>query len=504
MKVNFNENLEKLIDINNKFKYYKSIESLMELDQWSALPRKGIEYRKQVAAFVAGQKSDLMSQEEAKNAAEYFLHIDINEIEGYVIKGLIKNFLFQYNSISKVPKEKLQRLSSLKAVTTGKWVEAKEKSDYSIFRPYLEEIFNLKKEIAMSIDSSKKPFEVLVGITDEGICYDEVVREFEKLKNGIKDLLNKIKESSATIDDHVLKIEQDPDLMEDFAKELTFEIGYDKEKGAFSHVPHAFTSFIGPADARISTDKSGFISLLYTYLHECGHAMYAYGGSTKVNEMNMFGGNEGGFHEGLASFYENTIGKSYEYIEYIYPKLKEKFKVFKDVSLDDFYKAVNKVQPSAIRTTADEVTFCLHPIIRFELEKELFEGTLSYDDLPKAWNEKYKEYLGITPLNDAEGLLQDMHWAGDYIGYFQSYALGYIYDGQIRNAILKDMPDFYKRIEKGDFKSISSWFKNNIYCYSNCMSPGEIMKKLTGENLNADHLLKYLNDKYKSIYNFRT
>ncbi|MDF2565463.1 MAG: Zn-dependent carboxypeptidase [Massilibacillus sp.] len=496
------ENLKKLKKINDQLKYYKTIEALMDLDQWSSLPKQGSAYRQQVAAFVAGQKSDLMATDEVKSLVDYFSAYDLEKINDYVEKGLIRNFLFRYNGTSRVPKEKLQKVSALKAVTTGKWIEAKEKSDYSIFKPYLEEVFILKKEIAGYIDSSKNPFEVLVNITDEGICYDEVVREFDKLKTGIKELLNKINNSDVIIDDNFLMLEQSPQLMEDFARELIFELGYNIEKGAFAKVPHAFTSFMGPKDARISTYSKGLVGLLFTYIHESGHAMYAYGGNDKVNEMNMFGGNEGGFHEAQSRFYENIIGRSYEYWKHTYPKLQQKFECFKGISLDDFYKAINKVQPNVKRTISDEVTYSLHPIIRFELEKELFEGSLNFDDLPKAWNDKYEEYLGIRPNSDAEGVLQDMHWAGDYIAYFQSYALGNIYDGQIRNSVLKDIPDFYSKIEKGDFKSISSWFEKNIYCYSNCLTSGELMKNLTGETLNADHFLKYLNDKYNDIYKF--
>lgn len=498
--MNYYENLEKLKKVNDQLKYYKTLETLMDLDQWSSLPKQGAAYRQQVSAFVAGQKADLMATEEVKNIVTFFTNCDLQKIDNYIEKGLIRSFLFRYNCIFPVPKEKLQQVSALKAVTTVKWKEAKEKSDYSIFKPYLKEVFDLKKEVAGYIDPTKKPFEVLAGITDEGICYNEIVREFGKLKAGIKTLLNKINKSEVLIDDSVLNIEQNPQLMEDFAKELIYELGYDVEKGAFAKVPHAFTSFMGPKDARISTGSSGNISLLFTYIHEAGHAMYAYGGSDKVNAMNMFGGNEGGFHEAQSRFYENIIGRSYEYWKYKYPELQHKFESFRKLSLEDFYRIINKVHPNVKRTISDEVTYSLHSIIRFELERELFEGCLSFDDLPKVWNDKYEEYLGIRPTSDAEGVLQDMHWAGDYIGYFQSYALGNIYDGQIRNAIFKDIPDFYTRIEAGDFKAISNWFEKNIYCYSNCLTAGEILKNLTGEALNADYFLQYLNDKYKEIY----
>ncbi len=500
--MNYNDCFEKLRKINDQLKYFKTIESLMNLDQWSAIPKQGAEYRKKVSEFLTGQQFDLMTSDEAKIIVDYFVSYDLEKIEDYVEKGLIRSFLFRYNYISRVPKEKLQEVSAFKSVTVGKWIEAKEKSDYSIFKPFLEQAFNLKKEIASYIDPGKSPFEVLVSITDEGICYDGVIKEFEKIRVGIKDLLTKINNSSVVIDNSVVKKNLDPQLIEAMAKELIFELGYNIEKGGFAKVPHAFFSSIGPKDARVSVDARNEIGLLFTYIHEAGHAMYGYGGSEKTNSMNMFGGSEGSFHEAQARFYENIIGKSYAYWKYAYPKLQQKFDEFKDISLDSFYKAINRVQPSLKRIVSDEVTYSLHPIIRFELEKELFDGSLSFDDLPKAWNDKYEEYLGIRPTNDAEGVLQDMHWAGDYIGYFQSYTLGNIYDGMILKSISRDIPDFYNKIENGEFQAISNWFENNIYCHSNCLTPSEIIKNLTGEELNSDYFLEYLHEKYGNLYEF--
>lgn len=500
--MNYNDYFEKLRKINDKLKYYKTIEALMNLDQWSSNPKQGAEYRQQVGEFLTGQQFDLMTSTEAKAIVDYFVSYDLEKIEDYVEKGLIRSFLFRYNNTSSVPKEKLQEVSALKSVTVGKWIEAKEKSDYSIFKPFLVQVFKLKKEIAGYIDPAKAPFEVLVGVTDEGISYDVVIKEFEKIKVGIKALLSKINNSGVIIDNAIVKETLDSQLVADISKEFLSELGYSIESGGVAKVPHAFFSSLGPKDGRISLDIRNEIGLMFTYIHEAGHAMYARSGSEKINSMNMFGGSEGSFHEAQARFYENIIGKSYAYLKYAYPKLQEKFDCFKDISSESFYKAVNKVQPSLKRIASDEVTYSLHPIIRFELEKELFEGSLSFDDLPKAWNDKYEEYLGIRPTNDAEGVLQDMHWAGDYIGYFQSYTLGNVYDGMILKSILRDIPDFYNRIENGDFKIISEWFEKNIYCHSNCLTPSEIIKNLTGEELNSDYFLQYLNEKYSKIYDF--
>lgn len=228
--------------------------------------------------------------------------------------------------------------------------------------------------------------------------------------------------------------------------------------------------------------------------------MYASGGNDLVNQANMWGGIEGGFHEANARFYENIVGKSREYWEYYYPQLQDTFPVFKSVGLEEFYRAMHIVSPSLRRIEADEVTYSLHAILRFELERDFFAGKLEIGELSEAWNDKYEEYLGIRPSNDTEGILQDMHWAGDYIGYFQSYALGNIYDGQIRTALLKDLPEVYREMSKGDFSGLNHWMQEHIWQYGCCYTSGELMKQLTGKALDAKPFLRYLEEKYQKIY----
>jgi carboxypeptidase Taq len=503
--MSYDEQLSKIKFINQEFRHYKTIESIFELDQWSALPAKGGFYRQQVATFITTQKTQLFKTPEATALAAYFEQAGPDAGRDYIERGLIRSFLFRYRSIGRAPEDKLKAYSMLRADTMNKWKESREKQDYNIFKPYLKQVFTLKKEIAEAICPDSPAFDTLVGMTDEGLSCDEVSREFEKLKVGIGDLLKRINQSSCKIDNSFLKLAQDESKMTAFGKKLVSDFGYDEQQGGFNdRVVHAFTSFMGPKDARVSTYRGNTMHMLFTYLHESGHAMYAYGGNDLVNAANMWGGIEGGFHESQARFYENMIGRSKSYWSHYYPALQKEFSTFANVDLDDFYRAINCVQPSLKRTTADEVTYSLHSIIRFELERDWFSGKLTVDDLPFAWNDKYQQYLGIRPDNDTEGILQDMHWAGDYIGYFQSYALGNIYDGQILEVMLRSIPDLDVRIANADYAPISEWLTEKISQYGCCFTARELIKNITGKTLDAAPFIRYLDNKYSDIYRFNS
>ena len=329
----------------------------------------------------------------------------------------------------------------------------------------------------------------------------DVSREFDVLKRGIGEILDKITKADLGVNEEIFLREEDPDEMSAFGRRLAAEAGYDQRKGGFNDkVIHGFTSFLGPQDARVSTQRSGSPHLIFTCLHEAGHAMFSSGGNDQVNAANMWGGIEGSFHEANARFYENIVGRSREYWEFYYPQFQKAFPFFKDIKMDEFYRAMNTVRPSLRRIGADEVTYSLHVILRYELERDYFSGKIGTEDLNIAWNDKYKKYLGVCPENDTEGILQDMHWAGDYIGYFQSYALGNIYDGQIRKALLSEIPDLYEQIRHGEFDRLNKWMKEHIWQYGCCYTSGEMLKRLTGKTLDAVPFLDYMKEKYADLY----
>lgn len=500
--MSYQKQLDYIRSINDRFRYYKTIESLFELDQWSALPLEGGAYRQQVAAHIAAQKAGLFDSEDAERAAEYFKNVNLNEIEDYIERGLIRSFLFRYRNQTRTPKDLMHRYSMLRAETMNKWKEARQKQDFEIFLPWLAQVFDLKKKIALAIDPDAPAFETMVSINDEGTSCEEISREFDVLKNGLTQLCRLIEKSTVHPNSGIFNTPLDPVRVEAFSHRLSHESGYQESRGGFNNkVVHAFTSFMGPRDARVSTYQNGSLNMIFTCLHEAGHAMYASGGNECVNAANMWGGIEGSFQEAMARFNENIVGRSKAYWEYYYPQLQKEFSEFVGIDFNEFYFSMNMVKPSLRRITADEVTYSLHVILRYELERDCFAGELEVGDLPRAWNDLSEKYLGIRPSNDVEGVLQDMHWAGDYIGYFQSYALGNIYCGQLREAILKDIPDLDNQLRQCNLRKLNKWLDENVRQYGCCFTAGEMAERITGKRLDAKPFLNYLREKYKSIYN---
>jgi len=499
--VDYQKQLEQIRSINDRYRYYKTMESLFELDQWSALPAEGGAYRQQVAAYVAAQKASLFDTREAADAARYFANVNLAEIQDDIQRGLIRSFLFRYRNQTRTPKDLMHEYSMLRAETMNKWKEAREKQDFEIFRPWLTRVFALKKQIALAIDPDAPAFDTMISMNDEGTGCQEITREFDVLKTGLGELVGSIQNSKVITERDIFQITLDPVRLENFSKRLARESGYREERGGFNHqVVHAFTSFMGPRDARVSIHKNNNLNMVFTCLHEAGHAMYASGGSEAVNAANMWGGIEGSFQEAVARFNENMVGRNKAYWEYYYPQLQREFPEFAEIGLDEFYLSMNRVKPSLRRITADEVTYSLHVILRYELERDLFAGRLEVGDLPRAWNDLSEKYLGIRPDNDTEGVLQDMHWAGDYIGYFQSYALGNIYCGQLREAILREIPDLDDQLRRGNFEKLNHWLDENVRQYGCCLTAGQMAERITGKRLDARPFLQYLSEKYQGIY----
>lgn len=494
----YQEQLAVVKELNHAFRCYKSIESLFELDQWSALPPEGAAYRQQVGSFVADQKNALFTSPGAAEAFAYFSGGDWQTIDSDLERGLVRLFLFRYRNAVRMPRKVLEQYNLLRVTLMQKWQEARKQQDYHIFRPWLEQAFQLKKQIAEKIEPGQPAFDALVGMTDEGLDCREVSGQFTVLKQGIRQLLEKLPlDAQNSPADDFLEQQENPDRMEAFAHQLAYESGYDPQKGHFNdQVVHGFTSFLGPRDSRISTYRNGSIALIFTCMHEAGHAMYATGGNAEVNGSDLWGGIEGGFHEAMSRLNENMVARSRGYWEHYYPLLQQVFPRYKEVAEETFYRAVNRVKPSPRRISADEVTYSLHAILRFELERDVFAGKIKAEELRDAWNEGYRTWLGVEPANDTEGILQDMHWAGDYIGYFQSYALGNIYDGQILERLQQDLPDYEKDLSQGNFARLNQWLDGHIRQYG-CMFTGtEMLQRLTGKGLDARPFLRYLEKKY--------
>ena len=498
--MSYAEHLGTIREINDKFRYYGTLEGLCRLDQWTALPKEGGAYRRNVTAHLAELKSALFAGAGARAAAEFFGDAGADGIEDYVERGLVREFLFRFRNAVRTPASLAREAALMKIDVMRAWEEARAKDDFRVFLPWLERVFDVKRRIALAIAPDVPPFEALVGLTDEGADCAEIDREFARLARGLTELISRIGAGNVKPDTSAVDAELPPERLDAFARRLARESGYGESFGAFSHIVHGLTTRLGPRDSRVSTPLSGNLKIISTYLHEAGHAIYSAGGNGRVNAANMWGGIVGGFHEGMARFNENMIGMSRAYWEHYYPQLCEEFPRFRGVPFDVFYAALNAVRPSPRRITADEVTYSLHVIMRYELERDCISGALAVSDVEERWNNLSEEYLGLRPRSAVEGVLQDMHWAGDYVGYFQSYALGNIYGGQIYERLKCDVPQLDDCLRAGDFATPNAWLDENIRQYGCCFTAGEMAQRLTGKRLDAAPFLRYLERKYGELY----
>ena len=410
----------------------------------------------------------------------------------------------QYDLSKKIPPEEYKEYVILQTKSESVWEEAKATSDWAMFRPYLKEIVEtLKQFVNYWGVKDGNAYNVLLDQYEPGLTTEVLDQVFGELRSRIVPLLKKIVDSPKQPKTDFLFKHFDKQKQKAFSLDVLKQLGYDFDAGRLDETIHPFAAGLNRGDVRITTkyDESDFRSAIFGTIHECGHAIYEQNVSEELTGTPLAGGASMGIHESQSLFYENFVGRNPKFLEQNYEKLQGYSpEQFSDVSMEEFLRAINVVKPSLIRIEADELTYALHIMIRYEIEKGLFNGDLQVEDLPEIWNAKYEEYLGVRPETNAEGILQDVHWAGASFGYFPSYALGYMYASQFKAAMLKDIPNFDELFEKGDLSPIKDWLTQNVHQYGALKKPLEILKDTTGEGLNGNYLADYLEQKYTEIY----
>jgi carboxypeptidase Taq len=391
------------------------------------------------------------------------------------------------------------------------WKKAKAAKNFSMFRPELEKLVELKKksaEILMEVKKTTTSYDALVDIFEPKMTAKTITKVFDELREGLVSLLRKCEASKKQPDMSILKSKVPIDMQRKISKALAEIVGYDvksKEAGGrIDETEHPFTTGYYD-DVRITTHyyEDYFASSLFSVLHEAGHAIYEQDLEKKWMYQPVGSGCSSGFHESQSRFVENIIGRSRDFWVYFLPKLREiTGNILSNVDLDRFVHAINQVKPSKIRVEADEVTYCLHIIVRFNIERDLFADKIMVKELPEIWNQSYKDYLDVNIENDSEGVMQDTHWASGLYGYFPSYALGNIYSGQILATMQKDLPNWRKQVEKGIFSPVKNWLIKNVHSYGDLYDPPDLIRKITGKELNVKPYLNYLNEKYSKLYGF--
>lgn len=485
--------------------------SIIHWDMETKMPPKGIKLRSQQLALLSRIEHRMTTNPEiemllskTEKHPDYDTLSELQKRNVYLIRK-------QYDEQTKLPEELVVETAKQQAITIDVWKKAKAAKNFSMFNPELEKLLTLKKkaaEILMQVKATATPYDALIDIYESKMTAEKIARIFEELKKGLVSIITKCTNASKQPDTSFLKRNISLGVQQKISSELAKFMGYDVESpkagGRIDETEHPFTTGYFD-DVRITTHyyKDNLASSLFSVLHEGGHAIYEQNLKREWIYQPIGTGCSSGVHESQSRFVENIIGRSREFWVYFFPKLNELTgNAFSDLALDDFVRAINHVRPSKIRVEADEVTYCLHVIIRFEIERQLIAGEIRVADLPEVWNRKYKEYLGVDIKNDSEGVMQDTHWAAGLFGYFPTYALGNIYSGQILISLERDMPKWRHQIEEGNFNDIKKWLVQNVYQYGNLYDPAVLIKKTTGVEINVKPYLEYLNTKCSWIYGY--
>ena len=501
MYKNYKEALKKLKEYDEKLWVLKGNISLLEWDRAVIMPKKALLERAKQTSIINEEYHKLFLNKELKKTILYLKQKENYEKLNRTEKKRIEVFYKELKKIEKIPLKFIKELSELESISQGKWEEAKQKNDFKIFQPYLKKLVEKYKEKAKLIDKKEHPYNIFLDDYEEGMTYKKIKEEFEILKKELKKILEKIKKTKKykeqkKLKQKILKYNFEKKIQEELSKTISKKILGEEKNWILKESIHPFTTTINHNDVRITTayKKNPLFSYSAT-IHESGHALF----ELNIKQTGILHDSPSlGLHESQSRFWENHIGLNEKFWTVIFKEFKKKYKL--KVSKKEWYEFINIVEPGSIRIEADEITYPFHIIIRFELELELFEGKIKVEELPKKWKEKYKEYLGITPKNEREGVLQDVHWSMGSFGYFPTYVIGTLYAATIYNY-LKEKYDIDKDIKKLDFKRIKEWLKNNIHKYGRTKKAEEIIKKATKKGLNSKDFLKYIEEKYKKIYN---
>ena len=408
---------------------------------------------------------------------------------------------FDYDQSAKLPAKLVGDLSRETSFAHERWVEARATNNFSLFAPSLETVLQLTRQVAEALGFQEHPYDALVDMYEPGMTSLRIDQLFTELKPELVRLTAEISQQ-LTVNSDILYRDYSVELQKKLTIDVIAAMGFDLQRGRQDIAVHPFCTNFGRDDVRLTTryDANFLPMSLYGSMHEAGHGLYEQGSPLAFENTPLAGGASLGVHESQSRLWENMVGRSRPFTEWIYPKLQTLFPEALDAGIAEYFRAINKVQPSCIRVEADEVTYNLHIMLRYELERDLLDGSLAVNDLPRAWNAKMQEYFGVTPKNDAEGVLQDVHWSIGSIGYFPTYTIGNILSGQLWEKINQDIPLLDQQIARGEFSELLNWLHEHVHSHGRKYKPEELAVHATGKPLETAAYLKYLKQKFSAIY----
>jgi carboxypeptidase Taq len=477
----------------------KYASALMQWDQETYLPPKGNEIRGRQIATVTETAHRMFTDPKTGDLLEEL--INNNKLNHRERKNVELSYL-DYEKNKKLPSDFVRKMSDTVNKSFHAWVHARKENDFTIFQQPLQEIIILKRQEAEYLGYEKHPYDALMNEYDKGLTVASTDKLFADLIPQLSILLNEINQQKQ-INNEFLQQHFDKDDQWRFGIDLLKQIHFDFDAGRQDISEHPFTINFNSQDVRVTTriDEKDFANMTWSCLHEGGHALYEQG--LPINEYGLPLGEycSLSIHESQSRLWENCIGRSLPFWKFHYSKLQKIFpRQFENISVEHFYKGINKVIPSLIRTEADELTYHFHVMIRYEIEKKLIEGTIESNDIPAIWNEYYEKLLGVKVTDDKNGCLQDVHWSHGSFGYFATYSIGSLYAAQLWNSILKANSQVNSEISLGNTDSIFRWLQNEIYAHGRYFTSEELCKKATGETLNPAYFINYAKHKYSDIY----
>ncbi len=496
------DNLNRLKSLAGEIMDIQSAVALLGWDQQTYMPPGGAEDRGDALSTLSNLLHLKITSPEVSQLLEDLRPVQAGMDPDSDDARLIKVTRREHEKRVKVSSEWVIEFAKVTTMAHSAWEEAKKKSDFSIFQPHLEKIVSLRRDYSSFFAPFDHVYDPQLDDFEPGMKTAEVQAIFNEVRPVQVTLIKRIT-AQTVVDDSFLRASYDEKDQWDFGVEVITRFGYDWNHGRQDKAVHPFTQTLGIGDVRVTTrvEPSRVATALFGTMHEAGHALYELGVDRSVRRTPMASGASMALHESQSRMWENLIGRSLPFWKFFYPRFQEMFpEQVGKVSLATFYRGINKVQPSFIRVEADEATYNLHIMLRLELEIALLEGNLAVKDLPQAWNQRMREYLGVIPPNDSVGVLQDVHWSGGMFGYFPTYALGNLVSLQLWEVIQKDLPDLDNQITRGEFGELLSWLREHVHRYGAKFEPQELVKKITGSKINPQPYLRYLQAKYGEIY----
>lgn len=479
---------------------YNHALGVLHLDATTAAPSDTWEGRGKTMEIMSRITYDLETKPENGELLTY-LESHLGELDDQTRRE-VEVMRKGYDQIHRIPGEEYVAYSVLVNDAEAVWEKAKNENDFAAFAPYLEKIVDYNRKFAGYYNPQMAPYDALLNEYEEGLNTVTLDAFFAQLRQTIVPLIEKI-QAVPQIEDGFLFKHYPVEIQRKFSDYLMEVMGMDRSHCGIAETEHPYTTNFNNKDVRITTHyyEDNLVSSMFSVIHEGGHALYELGADDKYNYTALSGGVSMGIHESQSRFYENIVGRSRAFVNAIFPRVKEFFpEQLEGVDAEQFYRAINKAQPSLIRTEADELTYCLHIMVRYEIEKQLIGGSLTIADVPAEWNRLYKQYLGVDVPSDKEGCLQDSHWAGGMLGYFPSYALGSAYGPQMLKVMEEELGDIWTDVANGDLSKVTAWLKENIHRHASFVKPGQLFERVCGK-FDAKYYTDYLTKKYTELYN---